>query len=70
MLSWVGPCVDRRQRQRGTEEKQTYKRVCVFLMSVSVNNPINQVRSEKRREQRAAWSIVVYTMHIMYNLTK
>lgn len=32
MLSWAGPCVERRQRQReeegGTEEKQTYNRVC------------------------------------------
>lgn len=55
---------------RDREGQKRSRLVCVFLMSVCVNNPINQVRSEKRREQRAAWSIMVYTMHIMYILTK
>lgn len=42
----------------------------MFLMSGSVNKPINQVRSEKRKEQKAGWSITVYIKHSMCILTK
>lgn len=31
MLSWAGPCVDRRQRQR---EEETYNRVCAECVCV------------------------------------
>lgn len=44
-------CRQKTETERGRDLQQGVCRVCVFLMSVSVNNPINQVRSEKRREQ-------------------